>query len=148
MKITFEGTVEEAFGEMVLFLSTMRGEGYLEASPPPAREQWLPAESKVAKVAGASRRREGSKKAEAAEEKLSLRRKGGGAKKAPAKLSEETLKDSDVTKAASEAAMKLTPARVQEIIASYDVKSVGDLDQDQRRGFIDTLEKLGEMKDA
>ena len=52
MKITFEGTVEEAFGEMVLFLSTMRGEGYLEASPPPAREQWLPAESKVAKVLG------------------------------------------------------------------------------------------------
>ena len=30
MKITFEGTVEEAFGEMVLFLSTMRGEGWLK----------------------------------------------------------------------------------------------------------------------
>jgi len=69
------------------------------------------------------------------------RRRGTNTKEAPTETGSPVLSDRDISKAASEAATKLTPARVQEVITSYSVKTVGELDQDQRRKFIDQLEE-------
>ena len=49
------------------------------------------------------------------------------------------ISDGDVAKAASSAAQVLTPKVVQEVKGEYGVNNVQELDQDQRRSFIDQL---------
>jgi len=86
------------------------------------------------------------KKAEPA--KKSSRRKGNGvANPAKAATSVGTdvgleISDRDVGKAASAAAQTLTPKVVQKIKGEYGVDNVAQLDQDQRREFIDQLNGL------
>ena len=86
------------------------------------------------------------KKAEPAEK--SSRRKGNGvANPAKAATSVGTdvgleISDRDVGKAASAAAQTLTPKVVQKIKGEYGVDNVAQLDQDQRREFIDQLNGL------
>ena len=52
------------------------------------------------------------------------------------------ISDRDVSKAASNAASVLTPIVVKGVKSEYGVTSVGELDQDQRREFIDRLNVL------
>ena len=80
--------------------------------------------------------------------KKSSRRKGNGvANPAKAATSVGTdvgleISDRDVGKAASAAAQTLTPKVVQNIKGEYGVDNVAQLDQDQRREFIDQLNGL------
>ena len=54
--------------------------------------------------------------------------------------SEEEITDRDVAKAASDGAQQITPAVVRKILDQFAVANVGDLDQGQRREFIDLIE--------
>ena len=54
--------------------------------------------------------------------------------------SEEEITDRDVAKAASDGAQQITPAAVRKILDQFAVANVGDLDQGQRREFIDLIE--------
>jgi len=77
--------------------------------------------------------------------KKSSRRKGnGGANPAKAAISVGAdvgleISDHDVGKAASAAAQTLTPKVIQKIKGEYGVDNVAQLDQGQRREFIDQL---------
>ena len=53
------------------------------------------------------------------------------------------ISDSDLSKAATSAALKLTPARVHEIIGEFKVLNIQKMDQGQRRQFLDRLKKEG-----
>ncbi len=52
----------------------------------------------------------------------------------------DEITDRDVSKAASEGAAELTPAAVRGILDQFAVANVGELDQEQRREFIDMVE--------
>lgn len=60
---------------------------------------------------------------------------------------EDEITDRDVSKAASDGAQELTPAAVRSILDQFAVANVGDLDQGQRREFIDMVEKAVEDSD-
>lgn len=51
----------------------------------------------------------------------------------------EEITDADLSKAASEAARTITPKGVVEVLKMFSVSYLGDLDQAQRREFIDLL---------
>jgi len=53
----------------------------------------------------------------------------------------DELTDADVSKAASEGAKRLTPKVVMEILVKIGVECVNDLDQEQRRKFVDELRR-------
>ncbi len=53
---------------------------------------------------------------------------------------EDEITDRDVSKAASEGAQELTPAIVREVLDQFGVGNVADLDQGQRREFIDMID--------
>lgn len=57
-------------------------------------------------------------------------------------VSDDMIEDRDVSKAASDAAMVLTTTVVTKVMDEFGVSHVGDLDQGQRREFIDKLEEL------
>ena len=59
----------------------------------------------------------------------------------------DEITDRDVSKAASEGAQYLTPAAVRGILDQFGVANVGDLDQPQRREFIDMVEQAVEDSD-
>lgn len=95
-------------------------------------------------------KRKAKAKEPAAEPKKASRRKGNGKagppKSNPAKAAVAVgqgvgleISDGDVAKAASSAAQVLTPKVVQEVKGEYGVNNVQELDQDQRRSFIDQL---------
>jgi hypothetical protein len=46
------------------------------------------------------------------------------------------VSDSDLVKAASQAAAKIGPTKVKEIVAEYAVKTLDQLTQPQRRNFL------------
>lgn len=56
------------------------------------------------------------------------------------------ISDADLTKACSEAARVLTPKVVQEILGEFGVKMANEIKPDDRREFLDLLDK--EVKDA
>lgn len=111
-------------------------------------------DASVPETKSTSRRKAHMKSAEKVEEpKKGSRRKGNGsAKPVPPKPSPkepnssivQLIADRDVSKAASDAAMELTPAVVTNVLGEFGVSTVGDLDQNQRREFID---KLNDMQD-
>lgn len=55
------------------------------------------------------------------------------------KKEDDGISDADVAKAASEGAQKLTPKVVSEILEEFGVGNVAELDQAQRREFMDIL---------
>ena len=59
----------------------------------------------------------------------------------------DEITDRDVSKAASEGAAELTPAAVRGILDQFAVANVGELDQGQRREFIDMVEQTIEDAD-
>ena len=126
MKISFEGNVVEVTRQMESYLNALDG-GTSRGST----SGWTEREA-LLDYAGAD--------IPDGDATASLRR-GTNTGESPTEVGTPTLSDGDITKAASEAAMKLTPAKVQEVIASHGVKYVGELNQDQRRRFIDQLEE-------
>ena len=107
------------------------------------------------KPAGRRRGKKAEAEAEApAEEKPARRRRGKAAEEAEAPAEEKParrrrsakkddgIKDADLVKACSEAASQIGPDLVAEILEDdYKVTEVSELNQDQRKEFLETLRK-------
>ena len=73
--------------------------------------------------------------------KASARRRQRSAQEvAEGDVSDDEITDRDVAKAASDGAQQITPAAVRKILDQFAVANVGDLNQGQRREFIDLIE--------
>lgn len=73
----------------------------------------------------------------------SSRRRRGRAAKQPDEqgdASKDAIKDRDLTKAASEAALVITPDGVNDIMTSFEVSDLKDIPPEQRRDFLDKLD--------
>jgi hypothetical protein len=128
MKIIFEGEYRSVVREMVEFLSP-------RAVEENSAEIGKPTPKKKAKAKAAP-------KEEAASPKTGSRRKGNGAapkEEAPAAEEEGGITDSDLAKAASEAARLVTSGAVTEVIDQFGVGHLRELDQEQRREFLEAL---------
>lgn len=56
---------------------------------------------------------------------------------------DDKITDADLSRAASDAAAKITPAEVMKVMAEFGVKSVGAIPQERRRAFLDALKRAG-----
>lgn len=164
MKITFEGTPEDVAQEMMkatnfAYLSGEQMRQYevsrdtapKDGGEDSAQEEAI--EEALAYEKTKSSRRKSSAKAKPKpepeakepEKKSTSRRKGSAPAKAATKVVQNTgdeISDADVAKAASNAAQVLTPAVVKAVLEEYGVGGVQELEQGQRREFIDQLNGL------
>ncbi len=153
MKITFEGTPQEILTEIGVYLGLAKG-----AFTAPAEAKPAIGEMDDEKALQSARRRSTAKpEPESAldpapeEEKPKSSRRRGAAKAEPkktkAKSTAKKITDNAVVKAASQAAEHILPAGVSKVLKTFGVDKVNELDQDQRREFIDTLAaKMGEAE--
>jgi len=125
MKISFEGSIADITVEALGFFNSV--------AIAVAADEPKPAKTKA----------KAAPKEEAP--KVSSRRKGNGAAEpAPAEeaAEEETgdeITDADLSKAASEAARVISPPEVTAVIDQFGVGHMREMDQPQRREFLDLL---------
>lgn len=168
MKLSFEG--EDLTAITLQVIAYLKGQQALlaaeapvvsrDTTPEPEAEE--PVEEEKPKT---SRRRRGNgedkeepkvkaKKKKAAPKKSSAkpssRRKGNGPAAAATSVGEnvgDEITDQDVSKAASAAAQVITPKGVKDVLKEFGVAGVQELDQGQRREFIDNLNGKIEAED-
>jgi len=130
MKITFEGTAQEIVTEIGDFLHLQNKLSKAESDKTISHEE---AQERAAEKPKRSRKAK-PEAADEAEEKPKRKRKA----------KDKGIPDLEMTKAASAAAEVLTAAGVMELLEQFGVTAVGDIEQDNRREFLDTLEGLVE----
>lgn len=170
MKVTFEGTIDEVLDQVTLFaLSSTRitqeavRDGKTEEAPGPSSDARRgPRRSEPAQEpeaagsadetsvggdsddqpvrSGRSSASRAGRSSDASEDKPVSKRGKEEAKEPVVEVKDDGFTDEDLTKAASEAADTITPAKVKEILDQFGVGFVGELDGDNRAEFIDLLD--------
>ncbi len=137
MKITFTTeSIEEAMAIFALVSHT----------PPAEAEDEAPKRRKRRKSSDedeAPKKTRRSRKAKDEDEEEAPKRN----RRSSRKKKDEGISDSDMLKAASEAAAVITPATVTEILEEFGVSGVADIAQDQRQEFLDMLKSEIEAED-
>ena len=121
--------------------------GFAPPAPEPEPETPEPEQQEPAEEPKKTRRRRGVRTGEATTDTATdsgngrrrRRGKAAPAEEAPAEEVSDEISDADVSRAASQAAEVITPQEVTAVLESFGVASVGELDQAQRREFLDTL---------
>jgi hypothetical protein len=126
MRISFEGSYAVVVDEMQQFLASR--DAVVEPAPKKTTAK------KTTKKAAP----------EEAPKPTSSRRKGDGGAKADLPEEEGGITDSDLAKAASEAARLITTTEVTKILDQFAVGHMREMDQDQRREFLGLLKARGE----